>query len=107
MPRKQKKAKRTRRAPQKGGKRRPTEQQMQAYINQGGAGIFGDINNWLKKTKILSKVAPLIGTAFGAPAIGTSAGGLISQLGYGQRGRGQRGAGPYPIGLSSTSLARF
>lgn len=64
------------------------DKQLIAAAQMRGDGVFGDINNWLKRTKILSKTIPTIGSALGHPMLGSSVGNTFKQLGYGQQGGG-------------------
>lgn len=60
---------------------------------QQGKGIkdvLNKVNRFLKKTKIISKAAGLIGTATGNPMAGAAAGMAAGMAGYGQmKGRGK------------------
>ncbi len=72
---------------------RLSDAQMAMYLSQGGNGVFGNINNWLKKTKVLSKVAPVLLNAIpGGAGYALPASQLIKQMGYGQRGNGYIGS---------------
>lgn len=65
---------------------------------QAGGGFFGDVNNWLKKTKIISTglggLAPMLPGQYGLLAGGV--GGIANQLGYGKPRRKGRKPGPKP-----------
>ena len=88
MPRKA--GSKTNKKPTVGGKRRKSRARTQQ--GKGIKEFFGKINAFLKKTKIISKVANAAGGilpgAWGTAA-GT-AGTVAGSLGYGKRGRGIR-----------------
>ena len=79
-----------------------------------GAGFFDDAGNWfkkawtgtvqpfLKKTKIISKGAPIVASVFGQPEIAL-AGKIAGQYGYGNKRRTspQFGAGPKTANINS------
>jgi hypothetical protein len=59
--------------------------------NQKGAGFMDALksaNNWLKKTKVISKVAGTLNSV-GVPYANTI-GGVAKKLGYGKRGKGKK-----------------
>lgn len=79
--------------------------------SQQGEGIFDGINDFLKRTKILSTVgnvlAPLAGATLGtfvSPGVGTAVGTAVGSslneglksLGYGRKGKKMRGKGQMP-----------
>lgn len=54
---------------------------------RGFKSFIGKIGNFLKKTRILSRAAPIIGAITGRPGIGTAVGGVANALGFGRRRR--------------------
>jgi len=54
---------------------------------RGFKSFIGKIGNFLKKTRILSRAAPIIGAITGRPGIGSAVGGVANALGFGRRRR--------------------
>jgi len=57
---------------------------------RGFKSFIGKIGNFLKKTRILSRAAPIIGAITGRPGIGSAVGGVANALGFGRRRRRRR-----------------
>ena len=66
----------------------------------------GKVKGFLQKSKILSKVAPIIGTAVGQPSIGAAIGNYADKAGYGMRRHRRHGKGPYRFDLPPFSAGR-
>ena len=75
----------------------PQKRRTKTLRGKGFKEFLQKANDWLKKTKILSKVAGPVGTALGMnPGTGAALSGAINALGYGKkrktRGRGKKKA---------------
>lgn len=61
-----------------------------SFFNSLWSGIKsagGAINTGLKKTKLISTLAPIAGMALGKPGIGTAIGSVAGAAGYGKGGK--------------------
>jgi len=62
-----------------GGRRKLRGSGFMSFINKVG--------DFFKKSKIISRAAPMLGTLTGRPGLGSAVGGIAGSLGYGRRRR--------------------
>lgn len=66
-------------------------------IWRGVKTVGSAVNEGLKKTKIISKLAPVVGTLVGQPGVGTAIGAGAGALGYAGGGKVGRVLKPIPM----------
>jgi len=65
-----------------GGRRKLRGSGFMSFINKVG--------DFFKKSKIISRAAPMLGNLTGRPGLGSAVGGIAGSLGYGRRRRRRR-----------------